>query len=77
MSACKAELTLSRSDVNRDTVIAAAIGTTLVGVAQVSSNQAGCFLEKLFVDPAHMGVGVGRKLFSGASMLPGGQVQPR
>jgi len=63
MSACKAELTLSRSDVDRDAIIAAAVGPTLIGIAQVSSNEAGCFLEKLFVDPAHMGVGVGRKLF--------------
>lgn len=63
MAACAAELALTRQDLERDAVIVAADGTELVGVAQVSSGADGCFLEKLFVEPARMGRGVGRMLF--------------
>lgn len=63
MSACVAELTLSREDLLRDEIILAFQEFSLVGVAQVSNGNEGCFLEKLFVDPFTMGKGVGRKLF--------------
>ena len=63
MAACVDELTLTVDDIARDQVIIASIGGDLVGVAQVSCDAEGCYLEKLFVDPDHMGKGVGRRLF--------------
>lgn len=38
-------------------------GTAMVGVAQVSIDATGCYLEKLFVAPERMGQGIGRSLF--------------
>ncbi|NJM35708.1 MAG: GNAT family N-acetyltransferase [Rhodomicrobium sp.] len=35
----------------------------MVGVAQVSIDATGCYLEKLFVAPERMGQGIGRSLF--------------
>lgn len=66
----KLNLTLSRSDVDRDAIIAAAAGPTRIRIAQLSSNEAGYFLENLFVDPACMGVGLGRKLFQWSVEIP-------
>lgn len=63
MSACREELTLRESDVSRDPIVPAFKEDELVGVAQISSGKDGCYLEKLFVDPAHMGKGIGRALF--------------
>ncbi|HMB74867.1 MAG TPA: GNAT family N-acetyltransferase [Kiloniellaceae bacterium] len=63
MAACEAELALNEDDLDRDAVAVAVDDRKLVGLAQVSCDETGCFLEKLFVDPASMGQGVGRKLF--------------
>lgn len=63
MSACVPELTITEEDVTRDMVILALENHELVGVAQVSNADDGCFLEKLFVNPSHMKKGIGRKLF--------------
>lgn len=63
MAACVDELTLSEDDVDRDCVVLAVDNDAMVGVAHVSNDGDACCLEKLFVDPAHMGKGVGRILF--------------
>ncbi len=63
MAACEAELTLDADDIAQDEVIVACEDDDLVGVAQVSNGNDGCYLEKLFVDPSHMGKGIGRQLF--------------
>ncbi|MEM6899190.1 MAG: GNAT family N-acetyltransferase [Pseudomonadota bacterium] len=63
MSACVEELTLTKDDIAQDLVVLAWDDDAIVGVAQVSDGADGCYLEKLFVEPAQMGNGVGRKLF--------------
>lgn len=63
MAACVTELTLTEADISRDPVTLAFYGDELAGVAHVSNDKDECYLEKLFVDPAHMGKGVGRLLF--------------
>ncbi len=63
MSACVSELTLTEEDLSSTKVTLAISNGKLAGVAQVSNSEDGCFLEKLFVDPAFMGQGIGRTLF--------------
>lgn len=63
MAACEVELTLSAEDLSRDMVVLAFADEEIAGVAQVSFDEDGCFLEKLFVDPSLMGKGIGRALF--------------
>ncbi|MEM7073702.1 MAG: GNAT family N-acetyltransferase [Pseudomonadota bacterium] len=63
MAACVEELTLKAEDLQRDSVVVAVDSGRLVGLAQVSNDRDGCFLEKLFVNPADMGKGIGRTLF--------------
>lgn len=63
LSACAGELTLTEDDLSHSEVTLAISNGELAGVAQVSNSDDGCFLEKLFVDPAFMGQGIGRKLF--------------
>lgn len=66
MSCCKNELTLTADDLLRSVVCVALVDEIIVGVGQVSKDDQGCFLDKLFVDPARMGLGVGRRLFEWA-----------
>lgn len=63
MAACVAELTLSENDLAQTEIVLAVLDGAMAGVAQVSHCVAGCFLEKLFVDPPFMGRGIGRRLF--------------
>lgn len=70
MAACADELTLTEEDLS-DALVVAAQGETPIGVAQVSYD-GDCYLEKLFVDPNHMGHGAGRILFKWAVQAAGG-----
>ena len=63
MTACEAELTITESDLSNDAVVIAVCENELAGVAQVSNDKSGCYLEKLFVDPSCMQKGIGRALF--------------
>ncbi len=63
MAACVDELTLSDIDLRQTNVVLAISNAAMAGVAQVSHDEDGCFLEKLFVDQPFMGQGIGRKLF--------------
>lgn len=63
LAACRDELTITAADLARDPIVAALLGDGMVGVAQVTSDATGCFLEKLFVSPGCMGQGIGRRLF--------------
>lgn len=63
IAACVDELTLTADDISRDAVALAHSGGALAGVAQVSNDADAFYLKKLFVDPDHMGRGVGRALF--------------
>ena len=44
----------------------------MAGVAQVSHDDDGCFLEKLFVDPGFMERGIGRALFRWSRLVAAG-----
>ena len=63
LAACETELTITKDDLLRDSVIVAVDARGLAGVAQVSIDEVGCYLEKLFVAPSRMGEGIGRVLF--------------
>jgi GNAT superfamily N-acetyltransferase len=66
MAACAPELTLSADDLGPDLMVAMA-GGSMVGVVQIEMVLPDCHLEKLFVDPARMGAGIGRALFDWAA----------
>ena len=62
MSACRDELTLTAEDLDDARLVVAVNSGVAVGVAQIAVDWEGCFLEKLFVDPDHLGLGIGRRL---------------
>ena len=66
MAACVPVLTLTEADLQDTPTITEVEGETLLGMVQVSNGDEGCYLQKLFVDPAHMGMGTGRRLFQWA-----------
>lgn len=66
MDACRAELTMTPAELAADAVVVAADGPAIAGVGQVGERDGRCVLERLFVDPAHMGEGLGRRLFDWA-----------
>lgn len=66
MAACREELRLTPEDLATDAVIAAADASGLAGLAQVSAEGANSHLEKLFVAPERMGLGLGRILYDWA-----------
>lgn len=66
MAACREELTLAAEDLRNDPLMIAIQGEQYAGVAQLSFEGPDCHLEKLFVDPGHMGRGVGKRLYNWA-----------
>ncbi|MFN3210288.1 MAG: GNAT family N-acetyltransferase [Roseovarius sp.] len=67
MAACVPVLTLTLPELQQIPTITEVEGGRITGMAQVSNREAGCYLQKLFVDPAHMGMGTGRRLFAWAA----------
>ncbi len=63
MAACTDELTLTPKDLSDTALVLADLGGTLAGVAQVGPKGQDADLFGLFVDPPHMGAGLGRTLF--------------
>lgn len=63
MASCRDELTLTRDDIGNSALTAAYSDGALAGMAQVKPEEKGAEIWKLFVDPPHMGTGVGRQLF--------------
>lgn len=63
MDACERELTLSESDLENDPIAAAEDEHGIAGIAHVSMDESGCYLEKLFVDTDRIGQGFGKVLF--------------
>ena len=63
MAACHKALTLTPDDLGTTSLHVAEEAGSAVGVAQVAVQDGGAGLEKLFVEPAHIGRGVGRALF--------------
>lgn len=66
MAACREELRLTPEDLAADEVIAAADANGLAGLAQVSAKAPDSYLEKLFIAPEVMGLGLGRILYDWA-----------
>lgn len=64
MAACREELTLTENDLDTSALTSAWRDGALAGVAQVKPEENGAEIWKLFVDPPHMGTGVGRQLFA-------------
>ena len=63
MAACVTELTLTPQDLQTDQVAVLEDGDGIAGVAQISSEETGYYLDKLFVDPSRMGLGHGKHLY--------------
>ena len=72
MAACRAELTLGPHDLDENLMRVAEEEGAPVGVAQISLQGGWAELENLFVEPAHMGRGVGRALFEWAAQAARG-----
>ncbi len=66
MAACVDELTLRPNDLETTEIAVAEQAHAITGVAQVSATDGSADLLKLFVDPDHMGKGVGRVLLDWA-----------
>ncbi len=66
MAACVDELTLRPGDLERTKIVVAEQDRAVAGVAQVSVADENADLLKLFVDPGHMGKGIGTVLFDWA-----------
>jgi GNAT superfamily N-acetyltransferase len=66
MRACSAELTVTKSDISNSMVEIADRGGWPVGMAQLRIDGDVAVLEKLFVDPAAMRQGIGRRLLAWA-----------
>lgn len=67
MNACRAELTLTPADLATSLVQVAERDGKRLGVAQISETGTIAHLEKLFVEPHLLRVGVGRCLFAWAA----------
>ncbi len=63
IAACIDELTLTPEDLATDPIVVLEDDRGLAGVAQVTQDDTGCYLEKLFVDTDRMGLGYGRRLY--------------
>ncbi|MDJ0642973.1 MAG: GNAT family N-acetyltransferase [Erythrobacter sp.] len=66
MAACREALTLTATDLANTDVVLAVHRSELAGIAQVSFDEDGSELDKLFVEPERIGHGLGRKLFDWA-----------
>jgi GNAT superfamily N-acetyltransferase len=67
MAACRDELTIRPSDLERSWLQVAISGNDIVGLAQVSVNGGDADLVKLFIDPGVLRTGAGRILFDWAA----------
>lgn len=64
MEACVAELTVRQDDITESNLIVADHGGMLAGMAQVGARGKDADLQRLFVDPPFMALGLGRQLFT-------------
>ncbi len=63
IEACREELSLSASDLNKTPVAVIELDGEAKGVAQVDVKGDWADLDKLFIDPSAIGTGAGRKLW--------------
>ena len=66
LEACREELTVKPDELVTTSIVVAEHGSRLAGIAQVSIENADADLLKLFVDPEHIGQGIGKALFQWA-----------
>lgn len=66
MDACKAELTLTSADLRDTHLQVAEDGEGIIGFVQVEIGGAVADLAKLFIEPARLRTGAGRRLFDWA-----------
>ena len=66
MEACREELTLTPEKIARGPIIVAETDGAPAGVAQIMSHDDEWHIELLFIDPKHMGQGIGRRLMAWA-----------
>ena len=66
IEACRKELTITQTDLANDLMIVAEEQNQMIGIAHVTVDDIGCYLDKLFVEPGYMGGGVGRALYEWA-----------
>jgi len=64
MEACREELTLTPEKIARGPIIIAELDGAPAGVAQLMPYNGEWHLELLFIDPKHMGQGIGRRLMA-------------
>ena len=67
LDACRVELTIRPDELASSAVCVAEHAGALVGVAQITIAGATADLQKLFVEPGEIGLGVGKALFGWAS----------
>ncbi|MEM9617258.1 MAG: GNAT family N-acetyltransferase [Pseudomonadota bacterium] len=66
MEACREELTLTPEKVAAGPVVVAELNGASVGVAQIMVHDDEWHLQLLFVDPGHLGSGLGRRMLEWA-----------
>lgn len=69
LEACRGELTLRKHELEQDHIWIAEGPQGVAGVLHVQTGGEEAVLDKLFIDPAAMGLGVGRLLFEKALAL--------
>ena len=76
MAACVDELTITPDDLASDPIIVLEDERGMAGLAQVTFDETGCYLEKLFVDTDRMGLGYGKALYAWALTVARGMGAP-
>jgi GNAT superfamily N-acetyltransferase len=66
LDACRAELTIRSEELRTSALCVAEHDGALVGVAQITASGEAADLQKMFVEPSAIGLGVGRALFEWA-----------
>ena len=66
LEACRAELTIGAEELESTALCVAEHDGAIVGVAQITVDGAIADLQKMFVEPGAIGLGVGRTLFAWA-----------
>jgi GNAT superfamily N-acetyltransferase len=67
LEACRAELTIGAEELERTALCVAEHDGAIVGVAQIIVDGAVADLQKMFVEPGAIGLGIGRSLFAWAA----------
>ncbi len=66
LEACRAELTIRAEELESTALCIAELDGALVGIAQITADGDAAELQKMFVEPHAIGLGVGKSLFAWA-----------